>query len=140
MKNNHLFAGIYIDNPTAYAAIIDQNGKALLCNQYICDLPKDDFPDIIYHLNSFALHYNSTLHIAFSHRWEGSPSYELDCPVPKNIIQLSHSEISQANLPHNSYGQNSQYDKPKLLALLGALKITADDSLQGKSLHSNRAA
>jgi len=126
MEIIHLFAGIYIDNTQAYATVMDQKGKALLCNQYGYDHPQDAFPEIVAHLRNFADFYDASLHIALADRWGNSAPIDADSLLFENVLLLSHQELSQANLPHNSYGPNSQYDKPKLLALLGALRYAAN--------------
>ena len=133
MEKTHLFCGIFIDNAHAYASVLNRKGNVLLCNQYLYELPDDHFPDILDNLRHFADIHNAFIHIAFLHSWDAHVPRDPHCPHDKDILRISYHEFDNTNLFHPSYSPNSQYHKPKLLALLSALRYVTADSLENLS-------
>ena len=140
MENKHLFCGILIDNDYAFASVLNQRGKVIACNQYVYKLPEGDFPDILEHLRHFADLHQASIHIAFAHHWDAHVPRDPFCPHDKELLRISHSEFDETNLLNSPYDPDQKYHKPKILALLGALRFASFDSCDDLSLDNSRVA
>ena len=123
MKQKHLFAGIFIEKSNAFAAVIDPEGKAILCGQYQYTLPEEDLQEIIDHLSHLADMQRACLHIALAQRWD-EPTLPMDLITPDDgeLLCLNHRNLEQTGLARFSCQSDTCYDKAKLLALLRALR------------------
>ena len=125
MEERSLFAGIFIDNGQVFASVINGKGKPLLCNRYQYDCAREDFPEILDHLRHFADLNGASLLIAFADRWDAPAPMDPLSPLWDEVMRVSSHDLSETNLARSSYGPDSHYDKPKLIALLAALRHSA---------------
>ena len=124
MRRKHLFAGIFIEKSNAFAAVIDPQGKAILCGQYQYTFPEEDLQEIIDHLSHLADMQLACLHIAMAQRWD-EPTLPMDIITPDSteLLCLNHRILEQTGLARFSWQPDTcHYDKAKLLALLRALR------------------
>ncbi len=122
MEEKHLFAGIFIENAKALAAVINPNGNPILCAQYTYVLPEEDFLEIVDHLTHFSDLLGACLRVAAAERWDAPLPLGALSPRPHNILRVTNRELAKISLARFSYAPETDFDKAKLLALLGALR------------------
>ncbi len=113
MEKRHMFCGIFIDNTQAFASVINQKGKVILCSRYRCDVPEEDFTEIVDHLRHFAEMSVASLSIAFADRGDAPAPWDPLAPLCDEILRVSNNDLAQTNLARSSYGPDGQYNKTR---------------------------
>jgi hypothetical protein len=140
MEEKNLFAGIFIESSKVLAAVIDTNGKPILCSQYRYVLPKEDFLEIIDHLAHFADFHGACLRVAAADRWDAPLPLDPLSLQSDDIMRVTSRDLAQISLAKFSYAPETDYDKAKLLALLGALRYATNQKHADDSFFETQAA
>lgn len=140
MEEKNLFAGIFIENATALAAVVSPPGKPILCGQYRYASPSNDLPEIIGHLTHFADLQEACLRMALAQRWDDPLPLQHLSHLNDEIIRVTHRDLAQIGLARFSYESETLYDKAKLLALLAALRYATKQEHLEESFREGRAA
>ena len=129
----HLFCGIVVRNHNLYAALIDQQGRALLCCQYHFGFLEDELPDIFDHLAQFAQLHSATLHIGLCDMSDLENPLDPSDPHCKHIICFPRHILYSTDLPRESLFDKDIYADAKVLAVLCCLKRAQSSSDHSRS-------
>ena len=123
--HTHFFCGIIARDHQLYAAVLNQQGRAILCTQYGFGLFDDDFGEILAHLAEFAHLQGGELHIGLCDQSKWNPIYDPSDPDYKRIHWIEPRDLRSTNLPRDKDNTDSDpYADAKILAVICSLKLT----------------
>ena len=133
MPTQHLFGGIIVRNHYLYAALIDQQGRALLSCQYGFGFLEDDLPDICDHLAQFAQLHSATLHVGLCDMSNLENPLDPSDPDYAHITCFPRHILYSTDLPRESSFDKDIYADAKVLAVLCCLKLAQTISDHARS-------
>ena len=123
--DKHFFCGMILKQYSIHAAVLDQNGKALLCCQFLFDLLDQILPDIFAHLGEFAHLHDAGLHLGLCDQSHPRPRFDPYHPNNKDykeVVTIPAKSLLSTDLPKARLSASDVYADSKLVAALCALK------------------
>lgn len=122
--HTHLFCGIIVRDHQLYAAVLNQQSRALLCVQYEFGFLEDDLGEILAHLSEFAYLQGAELHIGLCDLSRSKPIFDPSDPDYRNILWIPPRDLYASHLPRESNYVEDIYADSKVIAAICSLKLT----------------